>query len=191
MNEPCRIQLFLVNPLGVRVSLTDVRLHFSRAQQDGTGLSSPVEADAPVQDLILEPNERRCVVCSARISTDGYARVSHATYTLSRVLHVQQSLHKLGPRLQTTVEQRRSRTYAHDKSLLVWVSKDMPCLELDVTAPSHVTVGEIVPVSVRITNTSSIDIESASMSTSPCNMLASSSPSELSLIHISEPTRPY
>jgi trafficking protein particle complex subunit 8 len=178
LNEPCRIELFLVNPLGVRVSLTDVRLHFSRAQRDGTALSSPVEADAPVQDVILEPNERRSVVCSARIFTDGYARVSHATYTLSRVLHVHQSLQKLGPRLQTTVEQRRSRTYAHDKSLLIWVSKDMPCLELEVTTPARVTIGEIVSVSVRITNTSSIDIESASMSTSPCNMQAFSSPTE-------------
>lgn len=178
VSEPCQIQLILVNPLGVRVSLTDMRLHFSRAQQDGCSLDDAVEADAPVQDLTLEPNERTCIVCSARIHTDGYVRVSHATYTLAHVLHVQQSLHKRGPRLQKTVEQRRSQTYAHDRSLLVWVCKDMPCLKLDVTAPTFSTVGEIVSVPVRITNTSTIDIASVSMYTSPCNMQASDSPTK-------------
>lgn len=177
VNDSCLVQLILVNPLGVRVTLTDVRLHFSRAQPDGCSLNSAVEADAPVQDLTLEPNERTCVVCPARIHTDGYVRVSHATFTLAQVLHVQQSLHKLGPRLQKTVEQRRSRTYAYDRSLLVWVCKDMPFLKLDVTAPPLATVGEIVSVPVRITNTSTIDVTSASMHTSPCNMQASSSPS--------------
>ena len=173
--EPFHVQLTLRNPLGVKVALTNVALHFVSAHKNGHASSAQVNALGRLDDLTLGPHERRSVVAAAYVhdAKAEYVRLSHVTYTLAGMLHVQQDMSKHGKRLNSTLEQRRTRMYAPDLSLLVRVRQDMPHIDMHVDVPTHAYVGELVHIRMRLVNTSVSDISSLAIKSIPAHMQCS------------------
>ena len=112
--EPFHVQLTLRNPLSVEVALANIALYFVGAHKNGHASSAQVNASGRLDNLTLGPHERRSVVAAAHVhgAKAEYVRLSHVTYTLAGMLHVQQDMSKHGKRLNSTLEQRRTRIYA-------------------------------------------------------------------------------
>lgn len=146
VGESFSVRLYVRNPLSVPVTLTDTLLHFV----DESAIAPPVAGPT----VTLEAYEQRTVLASADIATPGTYRLAELTYTLADVVRVRQPLVKRGARLNATAEQRRSCTYAPDTTLVVRVRNDVPHITGAILDPASAAAGELVRVSLCLTNQS-------------------------------------
>lgn len=166
VQEVFHVQLTFVNTFGVQVHISDLQFHFVTDDRRDS-----MKADSTVHTLTFAPYERSTLHVPVSLPTKGLARLEHMTYKLMDVLPVKQTLHKRGPRLNTTSEQKRSVMYGQDTSLLIQIREGIPRIQCTVRAPTQAMVGELVEVTLTFTNTSAFSAHDVTLSCSPAYLM--------------------
>ena len=166
VQEPFQVHFTVANTFGVQLRMSDVQFHFVIDDTD-----APVEADHTVDTLLWAPYECSPIQVPISLRTKGMVRLDRITYKLMDVLPVTQSLAKQGPRLNKTPEQRRSRMYGRDTSLLVQIRESIPRIQCTVNAPPRAAVGELVEVTLTLKNVSTSSARNISLVSSPCHLM--------------------
>jgi len=162
VQEPFQVHFTVANSFGVQLRISDLQLHFV-ADDKGT----PVEAEYTVDTLLSAPYEHSLIQVPVALRSKGIVRLDHITYRMMDVLPVTQSLTKKGPRLNKTPEQRRTKMYGRDTSLLVHIYENIPRIQCRVNAPSQAMAGELVEVVLTLENTSTSSACDISLVCSP------------------------
>jgi len=144
LGETFSVQLSLKNPLSSPMNLTDVSLDLS-----------PADAfEVKPLSLTVPPKSSVVVILQASPLRAGRFSVDRARWTLREAgLSVRQAIHKPGPLLHKTLDQRAKHERAEDKSLRFEVVAPYPLLALSINGLSdEILQGQLVLVSLTLKN---------------------------------------
>ncbi|KAG1716011.1 hypothetical protein ID866_1176 [Astraeus odoratus] len=156
VGESFWFSLTLHNPLDTEVTLANVSLAVEAKGFDRDSLSKIVQVEC-LDKVTLFPNENRVVSFTLKPFEAATLNITHLRYEFLGLLPAKESLARRGRRMQDTLQQRLTATYAPD--ILSKVEVEDANLELDVSfetnEPLTVLDGESKQVKVWISNAGS------------------------------------
>ncbi|KAL4070824.1 ER-golgi trafficking TRAPP I complex 85 kDa subunit-domain-containing protein [Scleroderma citrinum] len=154
------VEVTLHNPLDTEVTLADLVLTVEAKGHDDDWTTKNILIER-VPDISLFAKESRVVSFAVRAFESTTLTITYLKYNFLNLLPTQESLARRGRRLQETLQQRLSATYAPD--ILLKVDVEDSNVELDVSFemddPLMVLEGEYKRVKAWITNAGSKAID--------------------------------
>ena len=152
LGEDIQVALVLANKMPVDLTLTDFKIT-ALPVPSGAGGEGAAPAEAIGIKALLSVRTSSEFVLSARPSQVGLYEVSSAQWNLSEHFTVRQSIHKSGPLLQKTLQQRLDRERGEDRSLRFQVVPPHPLLRVSLQGlSSEVLQGQLLRCSLLLTN---------------------------------------
>ncbi|ORX43881.1 hypothetical protein DM01DRAFT_1295694 [Hesseltinella vesiculosa] len=200
VGEPCTVHIECYNPLQVAVTLSKLVLGCQYREStkwqelEGPAEETMVTGDLDGNDMIdlgdykvqwlaqvhLDPLERRTIALMLMPQKEGSIRVRGLHYTVNDQVHTFYPFEKTGKRLNKTVEQWRTPTYAPEKSLDILVTLPMPLLDLTFhNVPDVILSGQVVQAVLEINNKGNKGLTSLCLKTSHPNFLTVGHPQDM------------
>ncbi|KAG8910809.1 hypothetical protein FRC00_007502 [Tulasnella sp. 408] len=160
VGEKLWVDIVVKNPLDTELTLSDATILVKEIGQSEGGDEIPegVEIEV-VPEISLGSKERRTVsfsICSSRVVS---LEVTHFSFKFHSLMPVRESLGIRGRRLNDTVAQQRSVTYASDVYMRIDVKQSGGRLKVRVPRlPSSLGLGELRNLSILVMNTGTTDI---------------------------------
>ncbi|KAI6031618.1 ER-golgi trafficking TRAPP I complex 85 kDa subunit-domain-containing protein [Pisolithus microcarpus] len=147
------VEVVLYNPLDAEVTLANVTLIVEAQGHDCDWLSRNVQVES-IDEIALHAKENHPISLALRVSEASTIVITDLRYEFLGLLPTKESLARRGRRLQDTLQQRLTPTYAPDIFIKAEIVDDN--LELDVsfatTEPLVLLEGEYRWVDMRLSN---------------------------------------
>ncbi|KAI8068329.1 ER-golgi trafficking TRAPP I complex 85 kDa subunit-domain-containing protein [Gongronella butleri] len=201
VGEPCTVHFECHNPLQVAVTLSklvlgcqygaSVKLNATKSAflEDTMVPGTPNDdgmldlGDFQVQLLSqvhLDPLERRTVSLKLIPQKEGSISVRGVHYTVNDQVHTFHAFEKQGKRLNDTLAQRVTPTWAEDHTLDILVTLPMPLLDLQFhNVPDTMLSGQVVQAVMEINNKGNRGLTSLCLKTSHPNFCAVGHPQHM------------
>ncbi|KAH0838197.1 ER-golgi trafficking TRAPP I complex 85 kDa subunit-domain-containing protein [Lanmaoa asiatica] len=153
VGEPFWVDVALQNPLDTEVTLTNLALVVEARDKDTTWINKYVTVEH-VKEVVLHAKENRMVSIAVKASQPASLTIPNITYNFLGLFPTRESLARCGRRLQDTLQQRQTVTYAPD--ILISADVEEASQELAVSFENDellvLNEGEHKPMKLWMTN---------------------------------------
>ncbi|KAJ7596891.1 ER-golgi trafficking TRAPP I complex 85 kDa subunit-domain-containing protein [Mycena floridula] len=142
VDETFWVDLVLRNPLNVEVNLTNLTVVVQDSSVDGSSSSTSFVEVEVVDDVMLGAKETRILPISIRSSRPVSLSITHVTYDFLSLLPSTEPLSYRGRRLNETMVQRLTPTYAPDVILQVNITEASHRLVVSFADEQQLVLGQ-------------------------------------------------